>query len=196
MNGLLEARPLLEGGPRGLTHALERTLWHLGFSDVRMVDGRDDGGADILAVRNSEQWVIQAKWSGRGPIDRAGVDDCERAKALYGADRVRARHQHEPQPHSRAAPRRPRARGHPHRCLGRRDARRHRGPHARTVPSGQNRGTTSAPPSRRSSGTSTLTAERLLVLATGLGKTVIGGEVIARPPRAQPRATRSWSSPT
>lgn len=54
---------------------------------MRVVDGRDDGGADILAVRGKEQWVIQAKWSGRGPIDRTGVDDCDRAKALYGADR-------------------------------------------------------------------------------------------------------------
>ena len=87
MNGFMDARPLLEGGPKGLTHALERALWHLGFVDVRIVDGRDDGGADILAVRKSEQWVIQAKWSGRDPIGRAGLDDCERAKTLYDADK-------------------------------------------------------------------------------------------------------------
>lgn len=87
MNGFLDARPLLEGGPKGLTHALERALWHLAFVDVRVVDGRDDGGADILAVRRGEQWVIQAKWSGRDPIGRTGLDDCERAKTLYGADK-------------------------------------------------------------------------------------------------------------
>lgn len=86
MNGFLSPRALLEGGPDGLTHAIERALWHLGYEDVRVIDGRNDGGADILAVRHGEQWVVQIKWSGRHPIDRSGVDDCERAKAIYGAD--------------------------------------------------------------------------------------------------------------
>jgi uncharacterized protein (TIGR03118 family) len=52
-----------------------------------VVDGRDDGGADILAVRGCEQWVIQAKWSGRNPIGWARLDDCETARTYYGADR-------------------------------------------------------------------------------------------------------------
>ena len=87
MSSLLNPRSLLENGPRGLTHAVERTLWHLGFSDVRVIDGRDDGGADLLAVRAAEQWIVQCKWSGRAPLGRTGIDDCERAKAQYGADR-------------------------------------------------------------------------------------------------------------
>jgi superfamily II DNA or RNA helicase len=86
VSGFLSPRALLDGGPTGLTHAIERALWHLGYEDVRVIDGRNDAGADILAVRNAEQWIIQAKWSGRQPIDRTGVDDCERAKAAYGAD--------------------------------------------------------------------------------------------------------------
>lgn len=83
----LTTRALLDGGPRGLTHALERMLWHLGFGDVRIVDGRDDGGADLLAVRDRQQWVIQSKWTSQGAVDRTGVDDCERAKTRYGADK-------------------------------------------------------------------------------------------------------------
>jgi superfamily II DNA or RNA helicase len=180
MSGLLEARPLLEGGPRGLTHALERTLWHLGFSDVRVVDGRDDGGADILAVRGKEQWVIQAKWSGRGPVDRTGVDDCERAKALYGADRcVLATNT----TLNRTA-------------AQRRDVLARVGIHievwdgatlaaiadrmpvnvpTRPEPRDYQRGAIAA--LIRDLGTH---GKALLVLATGLGKTVIGGEVIAR----------------
>lgn len=86
MTGFLTAPALLDGGPRGLTHALERALWHLGFGDVRVVDGRDDGGADLLAVRDRQQWVIQSKWTSRGVIDKTGVNDCERAKTRYGAD--------------------------------------------------------------------------------------------------------------
>lgn len=87
MTGFLDPQHLLEGGPHGLTHALERALWHLGFSDVRVVDGRDDGGADLLAVRDRQQWVIQSKWTSRGSVDKSGVNDCERAKTRYGADR-------------------------------------------------------------------------------------------------------------
>lgn len=85
---LLSPEALLLGGPRGLTHALERVLWHLGFADVRVVDGAGDHGADLLAVRNREQWVFQCKWSSRGLIDRVGVDDVERARTRYSADRA------------------------------------------------------------------------------------------------------------
>jgi superfamily II DNA or RNA helicase len=87
MTQFLSARALLHGGPRGLTHALERTLWHLGFGDVRIIDGRDDGGADLLAVRDRQQWVVQSKWTSRGAVDKTGVDDCERAKTRYSADK-------------------------------------------------------------------------------------------------------------
>jgi len=86
MTNFLDEQRLLAGGPRGLTHATERALWHLGFKDVRLIDGARDEGADILAVRDREQWVIQSKWSSRGPIDRTGVDDAERARTFYGAD--------------------------------------------------------------------------------------------------------------
>jgi superfamily II DNA or RNA helicase len=86
MNGFLSPQALLDGGPRGLSHATERAMWHLGFTDVRLIDGPGDEGADLLAVRDREQWVVQCKFSSRGAIDRAGVDDAERARSRYGAD--------------------------------------------------------------------------------------------------------------
>ncbi|MBW8481900.1 DEAD/DEAH box helicase [Actinomadura parmotrematis] len=86
--GFLSFQALLDGGPRGLPHALERTLWHLGFVDVRIVDGAGDGGADLLAVRDREQWVFQCKWSANRPVDRQGIDDLERARTRYGADKA------------------------------------------------------------------------------------------------------------
>lgn len=86
MSGFLAPRALLAGGPRGLTLATERALWHLGFTDVRIIDGAGDEGADILAVRDREQWVLQCKFSSRGAVDRTGVDDAERARSRYGAD--------------------------------------------------------------------------------------------------------------
>ncbi|MFF3994563.1 DEAD/DEAH box helicase family protein [Streptomyces cyaneofuscatus] len=84
----LSADELLKGGPAGLTHAVERTLWHLGFNDVRVIDGAGDHGADLLAVRGREQWVFQCKWKAGGKVDRSGVDDLERARTWYRADKA------------------------------------------------------------------------------------------------------------
>ncbi|GLV87087.1 hypothetical protein Slala03_67760 [Streptomyces lavendulae subsp. lavendulae] len=84
----LTATELREGGPEGLTKALERTLWHLGFQDVRVIDGAHDHGADLLAVRDREQWVLQSKWKAHGTADHAGVDDLERARTHYRADKA------------------------------------------------------------------------------------------------------------
>ena len=53
---------------------------------MRIIDGANDEGADILAVRGREQWVLQCKFSSRGPVDRMGVDDAERARSRYAAD--------------------------------------------------------------------------------------------------------------
>ncbi|GHB22246.1 hypothetical protein GCM10010346_52390 [Streptomyces chryseus] len=84
----LSADELLRGGPVGLTHAVERALWYLGFNDVRVIDGADDQGADLLAVRGREQWVFQCKWKAGGKVDRSGVDDLERARTRYRADKA------------------------------------------------------------------------------------------------------------
>ncbi|MFE2277414.1 DEAD/DEAH box helicase family protein [Streptomyces sp. NPDC059454] len=84
----LSPAELRDGGPSGLTKALERTLWHLGFHDVRVVDGAHDHGADLLAVRDREQWVFQSKWKAHGVADQAGVDDLERARTHYRADKA------------------------------------------------------------------------------------------------------------
>jgi superfamily II DNA or RNA helicase len=86
--GLLSPAALLAGGPSGLVHALERALWHLSFSDVRVVDGAGDAGADLLAVREREQWVFQCKWKAHGKVDRSGIDDLERARTRYNADQA------------------------------------------------------------------------------------------------------------
>ncbi|MCF2435229.1 restriction endonuclease [Streptomyces thinghirensis] len=59
-----------------------------GFHDVRVVDGANDHGADLLAVRNREQWVFQSKWKAHGTADHAGVDDLERARTHYRADKA------------------------------------------------------------------------------------------------------------
>lgn len=84
----LTPQALHAGGPTGLVKATERVLWHTGFDDVRVIDGAGDGGADILAVRNNEEWVIQCKWSKSGPINSDGVEEVAAAYATYAADQA------------------------------------------------------------------------------------------------------------
>ena len=83
---LLSPGELFNAGPYGQVKLIERSLWHLGYDDVRIVDGSGDGGADILAVKRDELWVFQSKWSKTTRIDQTGVDDLERAHQDYMAD--------------------------------------------------------------------------------------------------------------
>jgi len=182
----LHARTLLAGGPSRFNLAIERLLLHLGFSDVRVIDGSGDGGGDILGVRASELFVIQNKWTTGTSISRAAVDEVEAAKAKYGADRAivvtnavpdggalkRAKRlgsvgvqidfwtrEHLPRLYE-AIP------GHvPSRFALR--------PYQRNAVEAIERDLTGR-------------SRALLVLATGLGKTVVGGEVIARHLAANP----------
>lgn len=180
MTGFLDPTALLQGGPRGLSHATERALWHLGFTDVRLIDGAGDGGADLLAVRDREQWVVQCKYSSKGAIDQTGVDDAERARSHYGADHAvvvtNARL------NATAEARRM--------ALGRIGIKidAWAGPTLSAIYEQMSAQVVTRYTLRAYQTTATnrveidLQANRraLLVLATGLGKTVIGGEVIRR----------------
>ena len=83
----LSARSLLAGGPKGLVSATKRMLLHLGFSDVRIIDGANDQGADLLAVRDAKLWVVQSKYTKNKYVDESGVNDCDRALRYYDADK-------------------------------------------------------------------------------------------------------------
>jgi superfamily II DNA or RNA helicase len=60
---------------------------HIGFHGIRIIDGANDGGADILALRGTEEWVVQCKFTQGTYIDDSGVNDCDRAMTKYGASR-------------------------------------------------------------------------------------------------------------
>ncbi len=77
---------LHDAGPAGLVKATERVLLHAGFDDVRVIDGSGDQGADILAVRGNEEWVIQCKWSKSGPVNGDGLEEVTSAYSTYTAD--------------------------------------------------------------------------------------------------------------
>jgi superfamily II DNA or RNA helicase len=188
MSGFLSPLALLAGGPRGLSHATERALWHLGFTDVRLIDGAGDEGADLLAVRDRQQWVIQCKFSSRGAIDRTGVDDAERARSRYGADHAVV--VTNTSLNATATGRRQALAG-----IGIKiDA--WDGPTLSSifaqmstdVPTNYELRPYQAEAVRRVEHDLATNGRALLVLATGLGKTVVGGELIRRHLRHQPGA--------
>ncbi|WP_438472824.1 DEAD/DEAH box helicase family protein [Rhodococcus erythropolis] len=84
----LSAERIAAGGPPGFTRALERLLPLLGFTRVVNIDGRDDKGGDILAHFGRDLIAIQAKWKLdpiRGSVDEDAVNEVSNAIDAYGA---------------------------------------------------------------------------------------------------------------
>ncbi|MFI2373384.1 DEAD/DEAH box helicase family protein [Streptomyces sp. NPDC018833] len=182
----LDAASLLDSGPLQFPRRIERLLWHLGFSDVSNIDGSGDEGGDILALHKGETWVIQCKWKRHGAVGADAVDEVARARDHYRA------HKAVVVTNTRFSP----------------DARQRVANLARLGPGillwGGTDLTTSfdrVPPSfgrvtprpYQAEALQALTADldasgrALLVLATGLGKTVVGGEAIAAHLRRAPQ---------
>ncbi|MFD7134951.1 DEAD/DEAH box helicase family protein [Streptomyces sp. NPDC059894] len=182
----LDAASLLDSGPLQFPRRIERLLWHLGFSDVSNIDGSGDEGGDILALHKSETWVVQCKWKRRGAVGADAVDEVARARDHYRA------HKAVVVTNTRFSP----------------DARQRVANLARLGPGillwGGTDLTTSfdrvpprfgrvTPRPYQAEALQALTADldatgrALLVLATGLGKTVVGGEVIAAHLRRAPQ---------
>jgi superfamily II DNA or RNA helicase len=79
----------LLGGP---WQAFERDVARLflinGFGDVRVVGGTGDRGADILAKKKGKLWVTQCKHTTTSPPSISAVDEVIEAGHFYGADRL------------------------------------------------------------------------------------------------------------
>ncbi|MDT0440156.1 MULTISPECIES: DEAD/DEAH box helicase family protein [Streptomyces] len=182
----LDAASLLDSGPLQFPRRIERLLWHLGFSDVSNIDGSGDEGGDILALRKGETWVVQCKWKRRGAVGADAVGEVARARDHYRA------HKAVVVTNTRFSP----------------DARQRVANLARLGPGillwGGTDLTTSfdrvpprfgrvTPRPYQAEALQALTVDldasgrALLVLATGLGKTVVGGEVIAAHLRRAPQ---------
>lgn len=84
----LEPQRLTDGGPARFTREVERLMGLLGFRDVVNIDGAGDKGGDILGTLYGKLWVIQCKWKNSGAINREGVDEVSVAFEHYGASRA------------------------------------------------------------------------------------------------------------
>lgn len=76
----------------GPWQAFERDIARLlvlnGFEDVRLIGGPGDRGADILAVKSGQLWVVQCKHRSRSSISTATVQEIINAGKAYSADRL------------------------------------------------------------------------------------------------------------
>jgi superfamily II DNA or RNA helicase/Holliday junction resolvase len=76
----------------GPWQAFERDFARLflanGFADVRMIGGSGDRGADVLAVRDKKLWVVQCKHTTSGPPPIAAIDEVIEAGRVYGAHKL------------------------------------------------------------------------------------------------------------
>ena len=64
---------------------VERLLWHTGFSSVTNVDGAGDQGADIVADRGGKRWVFQCKFKSSGAVGEDAIEEVVRGLQAYGA---------------------------------------------------------------------------------------------------------------
>jgi superfamily II DNA or RNA helicase len=79
---------LLAGGPQRFTRQVERLLGQLGFRDVVNIDGPGDHGGDLLGTLYDQLWVLQTKWKSKGSVGFSAVDEVSRAFEHYGANRA------------------------------------------------------------------------------------------------------------
>ncbi len=84
----LDARRLLLGPWRAFERDIARLLICNGFEDVRVVGGSGDNGADVLGVKSGQLWVIQCKFTANGYPSAAAVDEVGEAARFYGANRI------------------------------------------------------------------------------------------------------------
>jgi superfamily II DNA or RNA helicase len=81
----LDDRRLLHGPWQAFERDIARLMILSGFEDVRVVGGVGDMGADVLGVRAGDLWVWQCKYTGTSPPPRAALDEVVRAGRFYGA---------------------------------------------------------------------------------------------------------------
>lgn len=84
----LDDRRLLRGPWQAFERDVARLLIHAGFDDVRIVGGVGDRGADVIGVKNKALWVIQCKHTTTAPPSKLAVQEVVDAGKFYGADRM------------------------------------------------------------------------------------------------------------
>lgn len=89
MRGLfLDERRLLNGPWAAFERDVARAFIFAGFHDVRIVGGSGDKGADVVAVKNDAIWVVQCKFTSTSAPPKGAVDEVIAASRYYGASKL------------------------------------------------------------------------------------------------------------
>lgn len=88
LSGFLNERRLLYGPWKAFERDIARLLIVNGFGDVRVVGGSGDRGADVLGVKDGKLWVWQCKHTTSSTPPRAAVGEVVEAARYYEADRM------------------------------------------------------------------------------------------------------------
>lgn len=83
----LSTERIMYGPWAALERATARLLLYLGFHDIRLVGGTGDYGADIVALQGSERWVFQVKYRQKA-VSKEAVEEVMRASVFYRAKRA------------------------------------------------------------------------------------------------------------
>jgi superfamily II DNA or RNA helicase len=84
----LDDRRLLLGPWQAFERDFARLMLANGFDDVRIVGGSGDRGADVLGVQRSELWVVQCKHTRTTPPPKDAIGEVVEAAKYYGAHRM------------------------------------------------------------------------------------------------------------
>ncbi len=84
----LDERRLLDGPWQAFERDVARAFMFAGFRDVRIVGGSGDKGADIIGTKNDEVWVVQCKYTSASSPASGAVDEVVRSSSFYEADRL------------------------------------------------------------------------------------------------------------
>jgi superfamily II DNA or RNA helicase len=87
-SAFLDSRRLLNGSWRAFEKDIGRLLIQNAFEDVRVVGGSGDHGADVLGVKAGQLWVIQCKFTSDSYPSPLAADEVVEAARFYGADRL------------------------------------------------------------------------------------------------------------
>lgn len=87
MGGFVSKERLALGPWQALERALARLIEHAGFKDVTVVGGSGDRGADVIGTMKGQLWLIQSKYrSGGAVVSEKALEEAVSAANAYGAD--------------------------------------------------------------------------------------------------------------
>ena len=88
VGSFLTADSLSAGPWQAFERLVARLMLARGFRDVRLVGGSGDRGGDVLGVHEGVRWVVQCKFSQSGSISSHAFDEVIHAARVYGCDRM------------------------------------------------------------------------------------------------------------